>query len=125
MPEKLDMGYLQGEEERQRLIARYRMNVWEYFKRETVLDDDELSDPPYRQDHIMMMRMAAALIYRLEDDGAMAWFTEQIHEHYNDLFWTRYVKKMEEMLREACKEAECKDKEVRSYLKSVQCDGKL
>jgi hypothetical protein len=126
MPEKLsDAAYYTTEDERQRKIARYRMNVWELFKEQVAITDDMRVDPPYRQNLVMLKRLAGALIVKLNDEGALETLKGQIKEHYLASQVERVTKALELLFEEACKECITKESEVRSYLRSVQPGGKL
>jgi hypothetical protein len=128
MPELSESEFYTSEDERQRKIARYRMNVWELFREQMLITDDMRVDPPYRQNRILMHKMAGALICKLFDEGAIEHFKALIQKEFDGFSPGQliYVNKlMERMFEEACKEYQCKEEGVRSYLKSVQCGGQL
>lgn len=126
MPETLsESAYYTNEDERQRKILRYRMNVWELFKEQVAITDDMRRDPPYRENLKMLKRLAGALVVKLYDETTLETLRKQIVEHYPASLVERVTRFMETLLEEACRDCEDKDSSVRSYLREVQSGGRL
>jgi hypothetical protein len=113
------------EERRQRKILRYRAMIWNLLKEQFLITDDMRVDPPYRQNLILLKKLAGALIIKLGDTGAVPWLEEQIKGYYHASMVPEAVKGMEKLFEDACRDYQCKESEVESYLRQLQPGGKL
>ena len=126
MPEQLtEAAYYTSEDERQRKVLKYREAVWDLFQQQVSITDDMRLDPPYRQNLVLIKRLMGALIVKLGDSEAVEWLQGQVKGKYPASMTEHITKGLEKLLEESCRDYQCKESEVRSYLRSVQSGGEL